>query len=54
MGKQFVRVHRSHMVNLDYVIRYTKGKGGYITLENQTELEVAPKKKAEFMDAFGR
>lgn len=53
-GSQFVRIHRSHMINLDYVIRYTKGKGGYITLENQIELEVAPKKKAAFMESFNK
>ncbi|MFK7899960.1 MAG: LytR/AlgR family response regulator transcription factor [Cyclobacteriaceae bacterium] len=51
---QFVRVHRSHMINLDYVVRYTKGKGGYVTLENGAELEVAPKKKSEFLEAFQR
>ncbi len=50
----FIRIHRSHLINLDYVIRYTKGKGGYVTMENQTELEVAPKKKAEFLQAFTR
>ncbi len=49
---QFIRIHRSHMINLEYVIRYTKGKGGYVTLENQKELEVAPKKKATFLEAF--
>jgi len=50
----FVRVHRSHMINLNYVIRYTKGKGGYITMENHVELEVSPKKKAIFLEAFRR
>ena len=51
---QFIRIHRSHMINLEYVIRYTKGKGGFVTLENQKELEVAPKKKRLFLEAFMR
>lgn len=51
-GHQFVRIHRSHMINIDYVIRYTKGKGGYVTLENEKELEVSPNKKGQFMKAF--
>jgi two-component system LytT family response regulator len=51
---QFVRIHRSHLINLDYVIRYTKGKGGYVTMENDKELEVAPKKKSVFLEAFKR
>jgi len=51
-GNRFVRIHRSYMVNLDYVIRYTKGKGGYLTLDNQIELEVSAKQKSKFIDAF--
>jgi len=51
-GQQFVRIHRSFLVNIDYVIRYTKGKGGFITLKNQQQLEVSPKKKAQFLQAF--
>lgn len=51
---QFVRIHRSHLINIDYVIRYTKGKGGYVTMENDMELEVAPKKKSVFLEAFKR
>ena len=51
-GSQFVRIHRSHMINMDFVVRYTKGKGGFVTLENNTELEVAPKKKPELLAAF--
>lgn len=51
-GTQFIRIHRSHMINLDFVVRYTKGKGGYVTLENNQELEVAPMKKGSFLKAF--
>lgn len=49
---QFVRIHRSHLININYVIRYTKGKGGFVTLENHKELEVSPKKKAQFLQAL--
>ncbi|MEP3389661.1 MAG: LytTR family DNA-binding domain-containing protein [Reichenbachiella sp.] len=49
---KFVRIHRSSLINTDYVIRYTKGKGGYVTMENQVELEVSPKKKPQFLEAF--
>jgi len=48
----FVRIHRSHMINLEYVTRYTKGKGGFVTLNDQIELEIAPKKKSEFLASF--
>ena len=51
---RFLRVHRSYLVNPDFVIRYAKGKGGYITMKNNQELEVSPNKKKELLDLFER
>lgn len=49
---RFVRIHRSYMINPAYVIRYSKGKGGYVTMKNNQELEVSSTKKKEFLDLF--
>jgi two-component system LytT family response regulator len=49
---RFLRIHRSYMINPDYVIRYSKGKGGYVTMKNNQELEVSSTKKKEFLDLF--
>lgn len=46
----FYRVHRSYIVNLDFVIRYKKGKGGSVILENGKELLVSNNKKSELLD----
>jgi two-component system LytT family response regulator len=51
---RFVRIHRSHMINPDFVIRYSKGKGGYVTMKNDQELEVSPNKKDEFLAIFSK
>ncbi len=45
----FFRVHRSHIINLEYVKRYNKGKGGSVVLENETEIIVANSKKGELV-----
>ena len=45
----FCRVHRSHIVNLDYVKRYIKGKGGSVILENGKEIMVSNNKKEELI-----
>ena len=45
----FFRVHRSHIINLDYIRRYNKGKGGSVILENGKELLVSNNKKAELV-----
>ena len=49
----FSRVHRSYLVNLDFVTKYNKGEGGFITLENGKELEVSASRKQAFLEAFG-
>ena len=41
----FLRIHRSHIINLDYLKRYIKGKGGSVVLENGQELMVSHSKK---------
>ncbi|HMJ70599.1 MAG TPA: LytTR family DNA-binding domain-containing protein [Cyclobacteriaceae bacterium] len=51
---KFMRIHRSHLINPDFVIRYSKGKGGSVTMKNDQELEVSPAKKEELLARFGR
>jgi two-component system LytT family response regulator len=46
----FCRIHRSHLINLDYVRRFNKGKGGSVVLENGKELLVANSKKKDLID----
>lgn len=50
----FLRIHRSWLINPDFVIRYSKGKGGYVTMKNNRELEVSPSKKGDLLDFFGK
>lgn len=52
LSHPFVRVHRSHIVNLDYIISYQKGNGGVITLSNKKEIEVSSSYKETFLKYF--
>ncbi|GGE07619.1 MULTISPECIES: LytR/AlgR family response regulator transcription factor [Sphingobacterium] len=47
---QLFRVNRSVIVNLDYVVKYRKGEGGTVELEDGSEIEVSPNKKKQLMD----
>ncbi|MEO7990594.1 MAG: LytTR family DNA-binding domain-containing protein [Chryseolinea sp.] len=49
---RFLRIHRSYLINPDYVIRYTKGKGGSVTMKNNKELEMSADKKQQFLGMF--
>lgn len=48
----FCRIHRSYLINLEYVQRYVKGKGGTVILENGQQLQVANARKGEFLERF--
>lgn len=50
----FIRIHRSFLINPEYVIRYSKGKGGYVTMKNNKELEVSSNRKSNFLQFFGK
>jgi two-component system LytT family response regulator len=46
---QFFRIHNSHLINLNYVKSYHKGKGGYVTMADNTSLEVSTRRKDLFL-----
>lgn len=48
----FCRIHHSHIVNLAYVKKYFKGRGGYIEMNDNTTIEVATRKRDEFLAKF--
>ena len=45
----FFRVHNSYVVNLQYAVRYIKGEGGYLVLNNDTNIPVSRNKKEELL-----
>lgn len=48
----FFRIHNSYLVNVDHVKKYTKGKGGYVTMSNNTAIDVSTRKKEDFLKLF--
>lgn len=48
----FFRVHKSHLVNLQYIKKYKKGEGGLITMEDGSRIEVSRRKKDDFLRAL--
>lgn len=49
---RFVRIHRSTTINLDALVRYVKGKGGSVVLENGKSFDVSPGRKQHFFDCI--
>ena len=48
----FVRVHKSHIINVSHIKSYHRNSGGYVTLEDGTEIEISPTYKEEFLRLF--
>jgi len=48
----FSRIHKSYVVNVNSIVKYKKGKGGSVVLENNKELQVAPSRKATLLNYF--
>ena len=45
----FLRVHKSYLINLQHVRKYRKGRGGDVTMANGMELPVSPTQKDALM-----
>jgi len=45
----FIRVHQSHLVNMNYIKQFIKGDGGYLLLNDNTEIPIARSKREFFM-----
>lgn len=48
----FVRVHKSHIINMNCVKKYRKGKGGEVDLANGEVVPVSPTRKEGFLNWF--
>ncbi len=48
----FFRIHKSYLLNMEHVKGYVRGKGGYAQLSNGDELEIAVRRKQDFLNQF--
>jgi two-component system, LytTR family, response regulator len=46
----FFRIHKSHIINLNLVLKYTKGGGGTVTMIDNSTVKVSKYKKNELLN----
>jgi two-component system, LytTR family, response regulator len=51
--KQFFRIHNSHIINLEHVRKYRRGRGGEVEMADGAVLEVATRRKDAFLALLG-
>lgn len=47
-----IRVHQSHLVNINYIDRFVKKDGGYLLLKGGTKIPVSPNLKKQVLQAL--
>lgn len=48
----FIRIHKSHLINANFIKKYIKGEGGTVVMSDNSELEVSRRNKDYFMKYF--
>jgi two-component system LytT family response regulator len=51
-GSGMIRVHQSHLVNINYIDRFVKKDGGYLLLKDSTKIPVSPNLKKQVLQAL--
>lgn len=50
LANQFIKTHKSHIINLKYIDKYIRGINSYLVLSDQTTVPVSSRKKEEVLD----
>jgi len=50
VSKDFFRIHKSHLINLQHVRRFLKGKKGMVEMIDGTQLEVSIRKRESLLE----
>ena len=48
----FCRVHHSHLINIHYIKKYYKGRGGQVEMSNGSMIEISSRRKEDFFNRF--
>jgi two-component system LytT family response regulator len=51
--RNFLRVHRQYLVNLDHIQMYRKGEGNYVVMTNEASIPVGRQQKDRLLKCFG-
>ncbi|NOX46634.1 MAG: response regulator transcription factor [Chlorobi bacterium] len=46
----FIRIHRKHIINIQYIKRYKLGRDAYVVLENKIKLKISSARKDDFFE----
>jgi len=53
VDQDFFRIHNSYLINLNAIVKYVRGDGGYVVMSNNKSLDVSKRKKDGFLARIG-
>lgn len=53
-GVNFYRVHKRHVINLNFMRKFVKGDGGYLIMDDGMKIEVSRRRRPAFMEQMRR
>jgi two-component system LytT family response regulator len=48
----FIRVHKSHLINFQHIVQYKKGKGGQAIMADGASVDISPNQKDSLINRF--
>lgn len=51
-GSGFLRIHRSHLINLKHIKRFDKQDGGYVIMSNDSQVPVSTSGREKLLELF--
>lgn len=48
-AQEFTRVHHSHLINMNHMVRFVKDDGGYVVMSDGSNVEVSRRKREDFL-----
>lgn len=46
----FIRIHHSHLINTKFIEKYVKGEGGFVIMNDGSEISVSRRRKESFLN----
>ncbi|RYY28029.1 MAG: response regulator transcription factor [Chitinophagaceae bacterium] len=53
-GPDFFRVHNSFLININRIKKFVRGEGGYVIMDDGTNISISRSRRQEFMELFSR
>lgn len=53
-SSRFFRIHKSHLINQDHILKVNKAEGGEVLMSNQEKVPISRQRKSEFFDWLGK